>query len=159
MDGELVILDDEGRAGFQRLQNRARIGRAPVIRLASVETPGTLYLFVLMAVEGFDLRSLPLVKRKALLRKVLPEAGPLRYSEHFEKGGEALYDRAAGMGLEGIVAKKAGAPYKSGRSDPWPKIRAGTTGDFGVGGCTAPQGSCGNRSFCGSGTTRSPKNA
>src|SRR3989454_5204717 len=70
-----------------------------------------------MAVEGFDLRSLPLVKRKGLLRKVLPEAGPLRYSEHFEKDGEALYDRAVGMGLEGIVAKKADAPYKSGRSD------------------------------------------
>src|SRR5256886_2785559 len=128
---------------FQRLQNRARIGRAPDIRLASVETPGTLYLFDLMAVEGFDLRSLPLVKRKALLRKVVPEAGPLRYSEHFEKDGEALYDRAVGMGLEGIVAKKADAPYKSGRSDLWQKIRADKTGDFVVVGYTAPKGSRG----------------
>src|SRR2546430_3500131 len=49
------------------------IGRAPEIRHASVESPGTIYLFDLIAVEGFDLRSLPLVKRKALLRKVLPE--------------------------------------------------------------------------------------
>src|SRR5260370_28189703 len=96
-----------------------------------------------MALEGFDLRSLPLVKRKALLRKVLPEAGPLRYSEHFEKDGEALYDRAVGMGLEGIVAKKADAPYKSGRSDVWEKIRAGKTGDFVVVGYTAPKGSRG----------------
>src|SRR5438105_1769867 len=96
-----------------------------------------------MAVEGFDLRSLPLVKRKALLRKVLPEAGPLRYSEHFEKDGEALYDRAVGMGLEGIVAKKADAPYKSGRSDLWQKIRADKTGDFVVVGYTAPKGSRG----------------
>jgi len=143
MDGELVILDEQGRPSFQRLQNRARIGRAPEIRHASVETPGTLYLFDLMAVEGFDLRSLPLVKRKALLRKVLPEAGPLRYSEHFEKDGEALYDRAVGMGLEGIVAKKADAPYKSGRSDLWQKIRADKTGDFVVVGYTAPKGSRG----------------
>src|SRR6184192_1549278 len=143
MDGELVILDEQGRPSFQRLQNRARIGRAPDIRLASVETPGTLYLFDLMAVEGFDLRSLPLVKRKALLRKVVPEAGPLRYSEHFEKDGEALYDRAVGMGLEGIVAKKADAPYKSGRSDLWQKIRADKTGDFVVVGYTAPKGSRG----------------
>ncbi len=126
MDGELVILDEEGRPSFQRLQNRARIGRAPDIRLASVETPGTLYL-----------------KRKALLRKVLPEAGPLRYSEHFEKDGEALYDRAVGMGLEGIVAKKADAPYKSGRSDLWQKIRADKTGDFVVVGYTVPKGSRG----------------
>ncbi|HTH64630.1 MAG TPA: DNA polymerase ligase N-terminal domain-containing protein, partial [Gemmatimonadales bacterium] len=116
MDGELVILDDAGRPSFQRLQNRARIGRAPDIRHASVESPGTLYLFDLMALEGFDLRSLPLVKRKALLRSVLPEAGPLKYSEHFEKEGEALYDQAVGMGLEGIVAKQADSPYKSGRS-------------------------------------------
>ena len=143
MDGELVILDEQGRPSFQRLQNRARIGRAPDIRHASVETPGTLYVFDLMAVEGFDLRSLPLVKRKALLRKVLPEAGPLKYSEHFEQDGEALYDRAVGMGLEGIVAKKADAPYKSGRSDLWQKIRADKTGDFVVVGYTAPKGSRG----------------
>jgi bifunctional non-homologous end joining protein LigD len=143
MDGELVILDEQGRPSFQRLQNRARIGRAPDIRHASVESPGTLYLFDLIAVEGFDLRSLPLVKRKALLRKVLPEAGPLRYSEHFEKDGEALYDRAVGMGLEGIVAKKADAPYQSGRSDLWQKIRADRTGDFVVVGYTAPKGTRG----------------
>ncbi|HKE91097.1 MAG TPA: DNA ligase D, partial [Gemmatimonadales bacterium] len=143
MDGELVILDDAGRPSFQRLQNRARIARAPDIRHASVETPGTLYLFDLMVLEGFDLRSLPLVKRKALLRKVLPEAGPLKYSEHFEKEGEALYDQAVGMGLEGIVAKQADSPYKSGRSDLWLKVRADKTGDFVVVGFTEPRGSRG----------------
>jgi len=143
MDGELVILDDAGRPSFQRLQNRARVARAPDIRHAAVETPGTLYLFDLMALEGFDLRGLPLIKRKALLRKVLPEAGPLRYSEHFETNGEALYDQAVGMGLEGIVAKKADAPYKSGRSDLWLKVRADKTGDFVVVGFTAPRGSRG----------------
>jgi bifunctional non-homologous end joining protein LigD len=143
MDGELVILDDAGRPSFQRLQNRARIGRTPDIRHASVESPGTLYVFDLMALEGFDLRSLPLVKRKALLRKVLPEAGPLKYSEHFEKEGEALYDQAVGMGLEGIVAKQADSPYKSGRSDLWLKVRADKTGDFVVVGFTEPRGSRG----------------
>jgi bifunctional non-homologous end joining protein LigD len=143
MDGELVILDDAGRPSFQRLQNRARIGRAPDIRHAAVETPGTLYLFDLMALEGFDLRPLPLVKRKAILKKVLPEAGPLRYSEHFEQDGEALYDQAVGMGLEGIVAKQADSPYKSGRSESWLKVRADRTGDFVVVGFTAPRGSRG----------------
>jgi bifunctional non-homologous end joining protein LigD len=143
MDGELVILDDAGRPSFQRLQNRARIGRAPDIRHAAVETPGTIYLFDLMALEGYDLRPLPLVKRKAILRKLLPEAGPLRYSEHFEKEGEALYDQAVGMGLEGIVAKQADSPYKSGRSDLWLKVRADKTGDFVVVGYTAPRGSRG----------------
>ena len=143
MDGELVILDDQGRPSFQRLQNRARIGRAPDIRHAAVESPGTLYLFDLMTLEGYDLRALPLVKRKALLRKLLPEAGPLRYSEHFERDGEALYDQAVGMGLEGIVAKQADSPYKSGRSDLWLKVRADKTGDFVVVGFTEPRGSRG----------------
>jgi bifunctional non-homologous end joining protein LigD len=143
MDGELVILDEAGRPSFQRLQNRARISRSPDIRHASVESPGTLYLFDLMALEGFDLRSLPLLKRKGILRKVLPEAGPLKYSEHFERDGEALYDQAVGMGLEGIVAKKSDSPYKSGRSDLWQKIRADKTGDFVVVGFTAPRGSRG----------------
>ncbi|MGH7613315.1 MAG: DNA polymerase ligase N-terminal domain-containing protein, partial [Gemmatimonadales bacterium] len=65
MDGELVILDEQGRPSFQRLQNRARVSRAPDIRHAAVENPGTMYLFDLVALEGFDLRPLPLVKRKA----------------------------------------------------------------------------------------------
>jgi bifunctional non-homologous end joining protein LigD len=143
MDGELVILDEAGRPSFQRLQNRARIARAPDIRHASVENPGTLYVFDLMALEGYDLRELPLVKRKALLKKILPEAGPLKYSEHFEKDGEALYDQAVGLGLEGIVAKQAESKYHSGRSDKWLKVRADKTGDFVVVGYTAPKGSRG----------------
>ncbi len=143
MDGELVIPDEHGRPSFQRLQNRARIGRSADIRHASIETPATLYVFDLLAAEGFDLRSLPLWRRKTLLRKVVPEAGPLKYSEHFEKDGDALYDRAVGMGLEGIVAKKADAPYKSGRSDLWQKIRADKTGDFVVVGYTQPKGTRG----------------
>ena len=143
MDGELVILDDAGRPSFQRLQNRARVSRVPDIRHASVENPGTIYVFDLIALEGFDLRPLPLVKRKALLEKLLPAAGPLRYSPHFEKDGEALYDQAVGLGLEGIVAKQADSPYKSGRSEKWLKIRADKTGDFVVVGYTAPKGSRG----------------
>jgi bifunctional non-homologous end joining protein LigD len=143
MDGELVILDDQGRPSFQRLQNRARLSRAPDIRHAAVEYPATLYLFDLVALEGYDLRPLPLLKRKQLLKQLLPEVGPLRYSEHFEKQGEALYDQAVGMGLEGIVAKRADAPYRSGRSDLWLKVRADRTGEFVVVGYTAPKGSRG----------------
>jgi bifunctional non-homologous end joining protein LigD len=143
MDGELVVLDDQGRPSFQRLQNRARVSRAPDIRHAAVETPGTLYLFDLLTLEGFDLRALPLAKRKALLKKLLPAAGPLRYCEHFEKSGEALYEQVVQLGLEGIVAKKADSPYKSGRSGLWLKIRADRTGDFVVVGYTAPRGSRG----------------
>ncbi|HMA43678.1 MAG TPA: DNA ligase D [Gemmatimonadales bacterium] len=143
MDGELVILDEQGRPSFQRLQNRARVSRPPDIRHAAVEHPATVYVFDLVALEGFDLRPLPLIKRKAILKRLLPEAGPLRFSEHFEQEGETLYDQAVGLGLEGIVAKKADSPYKSGRSDQWLKVRADKTGDFVVVGYTVPKGSRG----------------
>jgi len=61
---------------------------------------------------------------------VLPKTGPLRYSEHFEKNGEALYEQVVKLGLEGIMAKKADSPYRSGRSADWLKIRADRIDDF-----------------------------
>jgi len=143
MDGELVVLDESGRPSFQRLQNRARLSRVPDIRHAAVENAATLYLFDLLAVDGHDLRPLPLARRKALLAELLPRAGPLRYSEHFAEQGEELYEQVVRLGLEGIVAKKADAPYRSGRSEHWLKIRADRTDDFVVVGYTAPRGSRG----------------
>ncbi|MGH7568894.1 MAG: DNA ligase D [Gemmatimonadales bacterium] len=143
MDGELVVLDENGRPSFQRLQNRARVSGPLLVRRASIETPATLYLFDLIAVEGYDARPLPLEQRKALLRKILPAVGPLRYLEHFATDGEALYEQAVRLGFEGIVAKKADAPYRRGRSSSWLKLRADKTDDFVVVGYTEPKGSRG----------------
>ncbi|MGH7546820.1 MAG: DNA ligase D [Gemmatimonadales bacterium] len=141
LDGELVVPDDAARPSFQRLQNRAKVGRPLEVRRAAVETPALLYVFDLLAFEGYDLRPLPLVTRKAILERILPRAGPLKYLEHFAKDGEALYERVVQMGLEGIVAKKADAPYRAGRTESWLKVRADRTGDFVVVGFTRPQGS------------------
>jgi bifunctional non-homologous end joining protein LigD len=143
LDGELVDLDDAGHPSFQRLQNRAKISRALEARRAAVESPATLYVFDLLAFEGFDLRPLPLERRKAILEKVLPPAGALRYSEHFETKGEALYEQVVRLGLEGIMAKKADSIYRAGRTANWLKIRADRTGDFVVVGFTRPKGSRG----------------
>ncbi|PYO78343.1 MAG: hypothetical protein DMD67_05120 [Gemmatimonadetes bacterium] len=68
-DGELVVTDEAGRPMFQRLQNRAKISRALEVRRAAVEAPAMLYVFDLLAFEGFDLRPLPLEKRTALLER------------------------------------------------------------------------------------------
>src|SRR5207247_1433558 len=84
LDGEIVVADDAGRPSFNRLQNRARLSGLPLIKRAAVETPATFYVFDLLAFEGYDVRPLPLVKRKAVLAKLLPRAGALRYSDHFE---------------------------------------------------------------------------
>jgi bifunctional non-homologous end joining protein LigD len=143
LDGEVVALDERGVPSFQRLQGRARLRRPIDIRHAAVEFPVTYYAFDLLGFEDFDLRSLPLTTRKELLRRVLPPLGALRYLEHVEQDGEALYREAERLGLEGVVGKKASAPYKSGRSPSWLKVRSRLTGDFVVVGCTAPKGSRG----------------
>jgi bifunctional non-homologous end joining protein LigD len=143
LDGEVVALDATGRPSFQRLQGRARLSRPPDIRHAAVNTPVTYYAFDLLGFEDFDLRPLPLSARKSILRRVLPPVGPLRYLEHVEQEGEALYQEAARLGLEGVVAKKADSPYRAGRSPAWLKVRSRKTADFVVVGFTAPKGSRG----------------
>jgi bifunctional non-homologous end joining protein LigD len=143
LDGEVVALDDRGIPSFQRLQGRARLRRPIDIRHAAVEIPVTYYAFDLLGFEDFDLRTLPLTTRKELLQRVLPPLGALRYLEHVEDDGEALYREAERLGLEGVVGKKATSTYKSGRSPAWLKVRARLTGDFVVVGCTAPKGSRG----------------
>src|SRR6266699_1000744 len=141
LDAELVVPDEAGRPSFQRLQNRVRVSRGLEVRRGAVETPAVLYVFDLLAFEGYDLRPLPLEKRKTLLEQIVPRVGPIKYIEHFEKDGEALYEQVVKMGLEGIVAKKEDAPYRAGRSPNWLKIRADRTDDFVVVGFTRPKGS------------------
>src|SRR5438477_7100833 len=142
LDGELVVLNDAGHPSFSKLQVRAKLGAREAKR-AAIESPATLYVFDVLGFEGYDLRKLPLVTRKEILRKVLPQTGPLRYSEHFEKNGEALYEQVVTLGLEGIVAKKADSPYRDGRSGDWLKIRADRMDDFLVVGFSKPKGSRG----------------
>ena len=139
LDGELVVLNEVGKPSFNMLQARAKLGAREAKR-AAIEAPATLYVFDLLAFGGYDLRKLPLIKRKEILRKVLPETGPLRYSEHFEKNGEGLYEQVVKLGLEGIMAKKADSPYRSGRSGDWLKIRADRIDDFVVVGFTKGKG-------------------
>jgi bifunctional non-homologous end joining protein LigD len=141
LDGEVVVLDEEARPSFQRLQKRALLQRTADIQRAAVELPATYYAFDLLAFEDFDLRPLPLLERKALLRRVLPKAGPLRYLDHVEEQGEAFYAEVSRLGLEGIVAKRAEGPYRAGRSADWLKLRVDRSADFVVVGFTLPEGS------------------
>jgi bifunctional non-homologous end joining protein LigD len=143
LDGEVVALDAAGRPSFQRLQGRAKVTRAIDVRRAVVDTPVTFFAFDLLAAEGFDLRQLPLSNRKALLRRILPSAGIVRYLDHFERDGEALFEQVQGIGLEGIMAKRADSPYRAGRSSAWLKLRTRRTETFIVVGFTEPKGSRG----------------
>jgi bifunctional non-homologous end joining protein LigD len=141
LDGEICALDPAGHPDFQRLQQRARLTRAVDIEHAAVQSPVVPYLFDLLEAEGRDLRPLPLLERKRLLRRVLPPKGVLRYVDHVAERGEDFHAEVRKRGLEGIVAKRADAPYKPGRSPSWLKLRSDRTDDFVIVGFTAPRGS------------------
>ena len=130
VDAEVVVNDERGLPSFNRLQKRGRLSRRHDVERAVLEEPATLYAFDLVAFEGFDLRPLPLVERKNLLRTMLPTIGPLRYSEHVVGAGEAMFAEVERMGLEGVVGKRADSPYLSKRSADWVKINAAKSDDF-----------------------------
>jgi bifunctional non-homologous end joining protein LigD len=139
IDGEVVVVDPEGRPSFSRLQRRGRLSSPVEIRSATVELPATFFAFDLIAFEDFDLRPLPLVQRKALLLDAFPKLGIIRALDHIERQGERFLEQVKALGLEGIIAKKADAPYRGGRSDKWLKIKTDSTGDFVIVGFTAPK--------------------
>lgn len=141
LDGELVCLDENARPSFSRLQQRSQLRRTADIATAAVRLPATLQTFDLIAFDDFDLRSLPLVERKRLLREVLPRAGPLRYVDHIEEVGLPFFQEVQRMGLEGVMAKRAESRYRPGRSRDWLKLKADRMGDFVVIGMTPPEGS------------------
>jgi bifunctional non-homologous end joining protein LigD len=143
IDGEVVVNDLEGRPSFSRLQKRGRILNRDDALRASVELPATYHAFDILALEGFDLRTLSLLERKEILKEVLPTVGPIRYADHIEEQGEAMYEQVERMRLEGIVAKKADAQYRGGRSKSWIKIRTVRVEDFVIVGWTEPKGSRG----------------
>ncbi len=140
LDGEIVVLDEEGRPSFQRLQQRAQQRRKHDIERSALELPVTYCVFDLLGFEGYDLRPLPLVERKRLLQLVVPRAGPLRFVEHIVAEGEAFHEQVARLGLEGVMAKRADSPYVSGRSSQWRKLRRLRVEDFVVVGLSEPRG-------------------
>ncbi len=140
LDGEVVVNGPGGLPSFQLIQKRGRLERHGDIARAAVALPATWYAFDLLAFEGYDLRGLPLLERKRLLREVLPTTGPLRYSDHIVEQGEAMFERAVGLGLEGVVGKRVDSIYVGGRSRSWLKVRMVHTADFAIHGFTEPAG-------------------
>lgn len=140
IDGEVVVLDDNAQANFQRLQKRAMLLRGRDIEAAMREHPVTLYAFDLLGFDDYDLRGLNVLQRKELLRQLLPASGPVRFADHIPGQGEALMAEVRKLGVEGIVAKRSDARYVGERSDLWRKIRIERTDDFVIVGFTRPGG-------------------
>ncbi len=131
IDGEIVILDKTGKSNFQLLQNYYK----------RKEGTPYYYVFDLISLNGKDLRDLPLIERKALLKKLLRGAKTIRFSDHIEERGKAFFRAAAKKGLEGIIAKKGDSPYRSCRSRDWQKIKTKMRQEVVIGGFTEPKGS------------------
>ena len=141
LDGEAVVLDETGKPNFQRLQRRGLRTRSADTAHAAAAAPAALFVFDLLGFEDFDLRPLPLAARKSILRRVLPEEGPIRLCEEIAERGEDLYAAVEAMGLEGIVAKRQDSPYRAGYSADWLKVRVDQASDFAVVGFNPVSGS------------------
>jgi len=134
IDGEIVALDSKGVPGFSALQAALSEGKTDKL---------IFFAFDLLFVEDMDLRRLPLRERKARLKELLSEHGKekgIRYVEHFEVDGEAVMESARELNLEGVISKKLGAPYHSGRTESWTKAKAREGQEVVVGGWKTTSG-------------------
>jgi bifunctional non-homologous end joining protein LigD len=112
IDGEAIVTDDDGLAVFDLIR-RQRHGAAAV-----------LCTFDLIELEGEDLRRAPIEHRKRQLAKLVRTPHPgIVLNEHYEGDGDIVYQHACKLGCEGIVSKRLGSPYRSGRSPHWVKVK------------------------------------
>ncbi|MBO0903016.1 DNA ligase D [Jiella sonneratiae] len=139
-DMEAVVLDGHGRSDFQKLQN-ALSGETD----SKEKKPIVAMLFDCLHLDGEDLTKAPLTTRKARLKALLDgqaagEKKILRYSDHIEGKGEQMIARSCSMGLEGVVSKKADAPYRAGRTKSWLKSKCIKRQEFVIIGFTKAAG-------------------
>ncbi|PRX45371.1 DNA ligase D [Prauserella shujinwangii] len=137
-DGEIVAFDGS-QTSFARLQPRIQLSDPARARATGVRV--YYYLFDLLSFGGTEATSLPLRQRKDLLRRAFDFADPLRLSTHRNAEGERFLEHACERGWEGLIAKRADAPYTSGRSRDWLKFKCVREQEFVVAGFTDPPGS------------------
>ena len=114
LDGEVVLLDEDGKALFSELQNYPGTGKG-ILRF---------YVFDILYLNGYSLTQLPLKDRKSLIPQLLEGLEYCKYCDHIEGMGISLYDKAIGAGIEGVVAKQAQSFYFPGhRTEQWLKVK------------------------------------
>lgn len=131
LDGEIVLLNEQGRPDFQKLQSYEKANKFHLV----------YYVFDLLSLSGKDLKQLPLVERKKLLKNLLKKTYPIIYCDHIETKGEELFDSIREKDLEGIIAKKKDSSYLPGtRSREWLKIKNQKSQEAIIIGFTQPRG-------------------
>jgi bifunctional non-homologous end joining protein LigD len=132
LDGEIVVVDDQGQPDFQMLQHYQDSGSGHLL----------YYVFDLLYFRGHDLTGLPLVMRKVLLKRTLPASPRIRFSDHVVNEGVLFYAVSKERGLEGIIAKHSQSTYEAGRrTRQWLKVKTRLTQEGVIAGFTEPGGS------------------
>jgi len=131
LDGEIVVLNDEGKPDFQLLQHYSE----------NPDRPIQYYVFDLLELNGHDTTGLKLTERKELLQKLIPENEVIKYSDHIVENGKSFFEVSKEKNLEGIMAKKMDSKYYPGRrTSDWLKIKSHKTAEAIIAGYTAPSG-------------------
>jgi bifunctional non-homologous end joining protein LigD len=132
LDGEMVVLNEDGLPDFQALQTAFDIGRSKDI---------VYYLFDVPFLNGEDLRDKPVEERRATLKKMLGKKSRLlRFSDAFSASHRDIVESACLLSLEGVIGKRAGSAYQSRRSPDWIKLKCKLRQEFVIVGFTQPQG-------------------
>ena len=140
LDGEVVALDEDGRASFSLMQQRTGFRPGGRRGAANADVPVLYYAFDLLYLDGYDWRRVPLEERKKKLESLVISGDSVRFSDHYEAHGKALFQIAQQKKLEGILAKKKASFYEERRSREWLKIKIRHSIECVVGGYTEPEG-------------------
>ena len=141
VDGEIVVVDDDGRPSFERLQSRINVSRDADIRRAMRDHPATYVVFDILRLDGRDLMQTALRIRKKTLKDVLTPVGGVMYADHVERDGEAFFAALSKQGIEGMIGKRADSRYQPGRRSPdWVKVKAWQTQSCVIAGWTGGRG-------------------
>ncbi|HEX2830154.1 MAG TPA: DNA ligase D [Burkholderiales bacterium] len=133
LDGEVAVMESDGRTSFQALQNALTTDHGEKLHY---------FVFDLMYLDGYDLRSVALLERKSILEKLLAAApSALRFSSHIEGSGIEFFKQACKLELEGMISKLARSVYKGGRCRDWVKVKCSQRQELVIGGYTDPEGS------------------
>jgi bifunctional non-homologous end joining protein LigD len=132
LDGEIVLLNEKGQPDFQKLQNYSRHSDYPI----------AYYVFDILSLQHEDLKQLPLVERKKILKKLIRKSGPVVFCSHIEEHGKDFFKAVKAEDMEGIIAKKKDSLYKPGiRTREWLKIKNHKSQEAIIAGYTEPSGS------------------
>ncbi len=141
IDGEIVALNKNGLSDFQLLQGRINLRSIAKVSKKELVIPIYYRIFDLVYVDGYDIRDLPLLVRKAILQKLLNYNEVLTYSEHSSTNGLKFFQEACKLHWEGLIAKRSQSPYVGKRSPDWLKFKCIMEQELVIIGYTDPKGS------------------